>query len=152
MTLQDLGNIGEFVAAIATLVTLVYLALQIRQNTRALQGTSHDSSVNRMQAWHLALATDPDLGSIQIRASRGEELTDEERDRVRYLWNYALIGSEALYYQHSRGNVGPEVWEAQLARIAALAKVPEFRNYWQNQRGFTLTDAFERVIERELEE
>ena len=44
------------------------------------------------------------------------------------------------------------VERSEVTRIAALAKVPEFRNYWQNQRGFTLTDAFERVIERELEE
>jgi hypothetical protein len=34
VTIQDLGSIGEFVAAIATLVTLVYLAFQVRQNTQ----------------------------------------------------------------------------------------------------------------------
>ena len=33
MTIQDLGSIGELIAAIATVVTLAYLALQIRQNT-----------------------------------------------------------------------------------------------------------------------
>lgn len=33
MSIQDLGSIGEFIAAIATILTLVYLALQIRQNT-----------------------------------------------------------------------------------------------------------------------
>ena len=43
MTLQDLGSIGEFVAAIATLATLVYLALQIRQNTREAQAASRNS-------------------------------------------------------------------------------------------------------------
>ena len=43
MTLQDLGSIGEFVAAVATLATLVYLALQIRQNTREAQATSRSS-------------------------------------------------------------------------------------------------------------
>ena len=34
MTLEDLGNLGEFVGAIGVVVSLVYLALQIRQNTR----------------------------------------------------------------------------------------------------------------------
>ena len=43
MTLQDLGSIGEFVAAVATLATLAYLALQIRQNTREAQATSRSS-------------------------------------------------------------------------------------------------------------
>ena len=30
MTIQDLGSIGELVAAIATIATLAYLAIQIR--------------------------------------------------------------------------------------------------------------------------
>jgi hypothetical protein len=37
MTLQDLGSIGEFVAAVATVATLAYLALQIRYNTKAIE-------------------------------------------------------------------------------------------------------------------
>jgi hypothetical protein len=36
MTLMELGAIGEFVGAIAVVVTLVYLAIQIRQNTHAM--------------------------------------------------------------------------------------------------------------------
>ena len=40
MTIQDLGSIGELIAAIATLATLVYLAAQIRQNMRAIMATS----------------------------------------------------------------------------------------------------------------
>ena len=31
MSLEDLGNIGEFVAAVAVVISLVYLAIQIRQ-------------------------------------------------------------------------------------------------------------------------
>ena len=33
MSIQELGSLGEFLAAIATLATLIYLALQIRNNT-----------------------------------------------------------------------------------------------------------------------
>jgi hypothetical protein len=38
MSLEDLGNIGELVAAIAVVASLVYLAIQIRQNTRTERG------------------------------------------------------------------------------------------------------------------
>lgn len=40
MTVEQLGNIGEFVAAIATVITIIYLAFQLRQNTRALKATA----------------------------------------------------------------------------------------------------------------
>ena len=37
ISIQDLGSIGEFVSSIAVLITLVYLAIQIRLNTRQLE-------------------------------------------------------------------------------------------------------------------
>ncbi len=40
MTIQDLGAIGEFVASIAVLVTLLFLVVQMRQNTVILKRTS----------------------------------------------------------------------------------------------------------------
>jgi hypothetical protein len=33
---QDLGSIGELVGAVAVVISLVYLAFQIRQNTRQI--------------------------------------------------------------------------------------------------------------------
>ena len=37
MTIQDLGSLGELIAAVATVATLVYLAIQLKQNTLALR-------------------------------------------------------------------------------------------------------------------
>lgn len=36
MTLQDLGGLGEFIGVVAVVVSLIYLAVQVRQNTGAL--------------------------------------------------------------------------------------------------------------------
>ena len=44
MNLRDLGNIGEFVGAIAVVVSMVYLAIQVRRNTQSL-----DASLLRFQ-------------------------------------------------------------------------------------------------------
>ena len=40
MTLQDMGSIGELLAAVATIATLIYLARQLRANTAAVKGDS----------------------------------------------------------------------------------------------------------------
>ena len=37
MTIMELGALGEFVGAIAVVLTLAYLAIQIRQNTHAME-------------------------------------------------------------------------------------------------------------------
>ena len=40
MTIEDLGNLGELIAAIATVATLIYLAQQIRRNSKSTEGAS----------------------------------------------------------------------------------------------------------------
>lgn len=46
LTAQLLGNFGEFSGAIAVVLTLGYLALQIRQNTRSVRASSFQSGVD----------------------------------------------------------------------------------------------------------
>ena len=62
MTIQDLGSIGEFVAAIATVATLVYLAIQIRSNTAALRSESRRGSRKTGEKGLLALLGSPICG------------------------------------------------------------------------------------------
>jgi hypothetical protein len=40
MTIEDLGNLGDLIAAIATVATLIYLAQQIRKNAKSIEGAS----------------------------------------------------------------------------------------------------------------
>ena len=37
MTLQNWGSVGEMVSALAVVITLIYLAKQIKQNTHAME-------------------------------------------------------------------------------------------------------------------
>jgi hypothetical protein len=47
MTIAELGAIGEFIGSIAVLITLAYLAIQVRQNTRHVQAQmGHDGWIS----------------------------------------------------------------------------------------------------------
>ena len=62
MSLEDLGNIGEFVAAVAVVISLVYLAVQIRQNTTQM---SQNTLAVANASYHQAL--EPGwLGNMEI--------------------------------------------------------------------------------------
>ena len=49
MTIQDLGSIGEFVASIGVIVSLVYLAVQIRQNSKQLGDSAKQATQTSIQ-------------------------------------------------------------------------------------------------------
>ncbi len=108
MSLQDLGNIGEIIAAIATVATLVYLTVQIRHNSRALvrsnefaQASSiHDITIlfNELN-WRLA--SDGELAEIYTRALAGEELSDTEATRFVAFVNTYIATIENLVGQQN---------------------------------------------------
>jgi hypothetical protein len=59
MSWQDLGSIGEMISAIAVVVSLIYLAFQIRQNTsqidqntEAARASAFDSTITQTMHGH----------------------------------------------------------------------------------------------------
>jgi len=114
VSLQDIGSIGELVAAIATVATLVYLSIQVRHNSHALNrsnefaqaGSIHDITLlfNELN-WRLA--GDGELADIYTRALAGEDLAPTEATRfVAFVNTYVatienLVGQQALELGYS---------------------------------------------------
>ena len=76
MTIEDLGNIGELIAAIATVITLAYLALQIRENTRSVRGSTIQAHVNLEMTVCALIAQHADVferGSANVSDLNGAE-------------------------------------------------------------------------------
>jgi hypothetical protein len=74
-TIQLLGNVGEFVGAIAVVVTLVYLAVQVRHgseateiNTNQLKGEAIREINNTEQELVHKIRDDPEMFSIFMRS------------------------------------------------------------------------------------
>ncbi len=61
LTIQDLGALGELLGSIAVLATLVYLALQTRQNTMAISAQLDAQRINSTLHVGLTLATSAEL-------------------------------------------------------------------------------------------
>ncbi len=60
VTIQDLGSLGEFVAAIATVATLLYLAIQIRRSNATSRTESRQTIINTFYEsnWDFASRTE----------------------------------------------------------------------------------------------
>ena len=120
MTLEDLGNIGDFVGGIGVVATLVYLVLQIRQNTRELEHNSEQvrasaelETARLMADWHAVGASSPDLVRIWgVHMARGASaLTSGERGRLVWFVAQYITIVEGLYRQHRRGFLSADSWQ-----------------------------------------
>ena len=103
MTLEDPGNAGDFVGALAVVAALIYLAVQLRQNTKQMVENGEEArlaalerAVQAMSQLRLATIRDAGVADSWIRGSRG--LTDlDEQEALRF---YMLM-SDLLFNQET---------------------------------------------------
>ena len=139
MNLQDLGNLGEFVGAVAVVVSLVYLALQIRQNTRQLDHNSDVVAANaaldnaRLAAeFNANVAHTPELAALWARGIFGaEDLAGEEETRVGFLLGDLFYRLEGLYHQRRRGFLSEDSWLPWERLIRMILANPLPRRWWR---------------------
>lgn len=100
MTIAELGSIGEFISSIVVLLTLIYLAVQVRQTRNATIASTMQT--NRVQFQNIMLANrDSVIAPIIVKADNGEPLSDDEEYRlsnhINLQWN--LLFSEFVQIQ-----------------------------------------------------
>ena len=150
MTIQELGSIGEFVAAIATIGTLFYLGYQIRESSKVDKGQSYHIAVE--QTWHsvLAVVNNPEIRDTVFRAQQGEEISDRENHHLRFL-NIALVyGCENIFRLKEEGLVDEEVWQNLLKNdLADWFRITQNWEFISSRKG-ALAERFREAIAREI--
>ena len=153
MTLQDLGSIGEFIAAIATLITLIYLAVQIRQNT-AQQKLEASVSVQHGQNSVIALMQDPLLQRAFARAGDyGLAAPIEDRARaINFVLQY-LNHFQIVYDLHNDGILDRERYELWEGFAVAMVAPKGIREWWNGESGkLAFMPAVRDLIDHRLED
>lgn len=112
MTIQDLGSIGELIAAIATVATLAYLAVQIRQNTLSNRDANVRTTHDMILRVNSAVIDNPEMADLLLCGSAGpenldpaESITDDFRTRLGA--DPTLRFSETVRACGRRGRGGP---------------------------------------------
>ncbi len=135
MTLQDLGSIGEFVAAIATLATLVYLALQIRQNTRAVLTNTQQSLMDAASTIQASITEHPDVPALLIKANDDpNSLTPEESLRFEFFATRIFGQYENAFFFYRQRLMEPELWQPWNAGLSQFVQTPGFRKFWTEHK------------------
>ena len=99
MTIQDLGSIGELIAAVATILTLFYLALQIRASTKVARLEAVRSTTASSQAHSIAIAQDPALAELFLKGlGRYPNLEPVDATRFTFLMS-SIFGSLVAAYK-----------------------------------------------------
>ena len=126
MNWDAIGALSEVVAAAAVVISIIYLAIQVRQNTESNKSLATQNLVNQNSDLVASYGGDPvRCALVQKRMLEGlGSLTREER--FRFNWNMLAIYNqfELAFHQHEAGNLQTIIWEKFAFEIPIWISTP----------------------------
>ena len=132
-SIQDLGALGEFVGSAAVLITLIYLALQIRQTNENAQA----SVEGQMGMWwsehnrEMILSKDM-IEVIEKGLNEMDSLADPERRRFSWWLASLFYMFDNLFKQYQRGVLSEQSWSVQRRTIAGFMQNEAVTLWWES--------------------
>jgi hypothetical protein len=131
MNLETLSQLGEFVGGIGVILSLVYLAIQVRGNTNSQRADMTARILDRMAAQQHTYAFDAEASKFFTRAITDPTgLTMDERNQFAWLMTEFLSAMEFLMQQYRAGNVDEETWFRWSSTLDWWLTFPGIRAFW----------------------
>ena len=147
MSIMELGALGEFVGAFAVLVTLIYLTIQVRQNTKSLRSATYQSVSASVAEVVIRSIENEDLARIGLAGPENlENLDPLERFRADQLLQYMFRTFENFFYQLESGMMEDYIAEGTRNSMAQMFQTP-YVNDWFQQRRLIFSGRFAEFLE-----
>ena len=126
-----IGAVAEIVGAIVVVVTLIYLAGQVRQATRATQAASFQAASALEQEFLLVLGQDPATARTWGTYMFGDPttLSEDERMQADFLMGSLLRRLENMHQQHKVGTIAGDAWASPQGMFTAVAQSRAFGRF-----------------------
>jgi len=140
MTLSDLGNIGELLGGVAVVISLLYLAVQIRHSGQISRFDAHRSLSHDMASVLGNIASDPDLYRVwHVMTNQPDRATTEDRERFgMLLYQIFTTFSDAERF----GRLDRDLQTRYQQYMERFLRFEAVRGWWSRQ-GAHYSDAFQ---------
>ena len=136
------------IANISVVVGIIFLGVEIQQNTQAIQAQTRDSITEKQMTWAGWMGTSLESADVFVRGNAGpDQLEGAERQMYSMLVGGLFREWENSRYQFERGLFTPEEYEARVQRWRINLRNPGFQERWANGRE-TFAPSFRAEIDR----
>jgi hypothetical protein len=145
-----IGAIAEIMGAFLVLVTLIYLSIQIRNNTKEVKSENVHRITDSFNQLNLLVASDERLADLWHKGvANYDDLSDTEKARFGFMQLAAFRIYDSLYYQIQRGTGDKQLWNAELNTLRWLFSLPGMRAWWRQQQ-FGFSPGFREYIDKSV--
>ena len=134
MNLNDLANLGQSIGAIAVVISLIYVALSIRQNTNAIRAATAQSVHEHYANRYNSFASDETLSQIAIKGLKDYgSLSEMEKARFVALFMAFLSYGQNAFLKWRQGLLEPSLWIGWEQVLMNLIGAPGGKGLWKER-------------------
>jgi len=143
---EAISAIGQIVGAIAVVVSLIYLATEVRRNTRASRLAAMHSMSDSFNRWIQQIVEHPHLTEVYYRGIHDfESLQGPDLVRFSMIMTQAFRNSEENFYLQMEGHVGRSIWRGWEKTIHDVMGYPGIQAWWAT-RSHLFSEEFAKLI------
>jgi hypothetical protein len=134
MELEQWASIGELLGGIGVVLSLLYLAFQLRDQSRGLRSESYGRSLDRLARIQERLAEDSPFSRTYNKGLVSPESLSVE-ERLNFTWGCTeMFGAfEYMHYQQTQGNLPEEIWLRWRETIKFWMTFAGVRAWWHGK-------------------
>ncbi len=126
---------GELIGGIAIIVSLLYVATQIKQNTNATRAAASQAFIKLHGDIVLLISSDKDFRDIYWRGLGGLSALQGSDSAAFGAWAvHTFRAWESFYYQWREGVFEDQLWAGWQKQFADLFGYPGIQEYWAIRR------------------
>ena len=155
MNWDAIGAVGEIIGPIAVVVSLMYLAVQIRTSSKLAKAQMFQSAVAEQSRVADGVTNDPENFEVWLKMYGDEKLTTPEYARASFILSRVMQAMLAIQIGYDNGQISKEFFldaKAQTAELLAGKARPLARRYLErNHPNLKNSQIFSDIMEPETD-
>src|SRR6202022_2125830 len=137
MSFEQLSYLAQIVASIGVLVSLIFVGLQIKHNTGALQRNEHNSTMAQWTVIRMAIAKNRDIAELMTTGLSGERALDAaDQLRLENMLAENAWASFHIWERTQRGIFPKGTFELTAGPLlCSILGTPRGGTWWRNAKG-----------------
>ena len=130
MSWDSVSAVSEVIAAIAVVISLIYISAQVRSGAETFKTTFRDSSFSSLMEYNYAILADEDLAWIFHKGMRNlDQLSEIQLARALHVFYAFFKLWENIYLHYLAGSVDDSVWKNNSKVLFTYGAMPGAQNY-----------------------
>ena len=139
--LSDIASIAEIIGAVAIVLSLIFVGVQLKDSTRATRSATANEAISTLTAWYAEIGTDEQTSSLFWNAMADPEArTPEEWFQFTMVFHGIMLTFQNSFYLANEGTLDEEIHQSMTEVLVGVKDQPGLHRYWRQRRSIFYRD------------